>query len=125
LKNQGKIVTKLFIVISLKSNPINVIRMDLDYGRFDPKIYNSQIYNSQILVLAFEFGTGIGESLSNERGYSIKVKDISSKKYKEILWDKIEDMLEIAGYEVNKIKLKLIEGSKIIHPFEEHSHRLP
>jgi hypothetical protein len=93
LKNQVKIVTKLFIVISLKSNP--TIR------------------------------TGIGESLSNERGYSIKVKDISSKKYKEILWDKIEDMLEIAGYEVNKIKLKLIEGSKIIHPFEEHSHRLP
>jgi hypothetical protein len=94
--------------------------MDLDYGRFDPKIYNSQI-----LVLAFEFGTGMGESLSNERRHSIKVKDISSKKYKKILWDKIEDMLEIAGYEVNKIKLKLIEGSKIIHPFEEHSHRLP
>jgi hypothetical protein len=32
--------------------------------------------------------------LSNERGYSTKVKDISIKKYKEILWDKIEDMLE-------------------------------
>jgi len=39
-------------------------------------------------VLALELGTGIGEivywyeSLSNERGYSTKVKDISIKKYK-------------------------------------------
>jgi hypothetical protein len=52
--------------------------------------------------------------LSNERGYSTKVKDISIKKYKEILWDKIEDMLEIAGYEVDKIKLEPIKGSKIV-----------
>jgi hypothetical protein len=52
--------------------------------------------------------------LSNKRGYSTKVKDISIKKYEEILWDKMEDMLKIAGYEVDKIKLELIEGSKIV-----------
>ena len=52
-------------------------------------------------MLALELGIGIGElvywyeSLSNERGYSTKVKDISIKKYKEILWDKIEDMLKL------------------------------
>jgi hypothetical protein len=38
------------------------------------------------------------ESLANKRGYSTKVKDISITKYKEILWDKIKDMLDIAGY---------------------------
>jgi hypothetical protein len=71
-------------------------------------------------VLAFEPGTGMDEivywyeSLSNERGYSTKVKDISIKKYKEILWDKIENILEIAGYEVDKIKSKLIDASKIM-----------
>ena len=106
--------------------------MDLDYGRFDPKDLQfteqldknpNQYPNDKKLrakVLALELGTGIGEivywyeSLSNERGYSTKVKDISIKKYKEILWDKIEDMLEIAGYEVDKIKLEIIEGSKIM-----------
>jgi hypothetical protein len=35
-------------------------------------------------------------------------------KYKEILWDKIKDMVEIAGYEVDKIKLELIEGNNIV-----------
>jgi hypothetical protein len=75
-------------------------------------------------VLALELGTGIGEivywyeSLSNERGYSTKVKDISIKKYKEILWDKIEDMLEIAGYEVDKNRLELIEGSNYATRYE-------
>ena len=53
----------------------------------------------RVKVLALELGLGIGEivywyeSLSNGRGYSTKVKDISIKKYKEILWDKIEDSL--------------------------------
>ena len=106
--------------------------MDLDYGRFDPKDLQftgqldknpNQYPNDKKLrakVLALELGTGIGEivywyeSLSNERGYSTKVKDISIKKYKEILWDKIKDMLQIAGYEVDKIKLEIIEGSKIM-----------
>lgn len=105
---------------------------DLDHGRFDPKDLQfteqldknpNQYPNDKKLrakVLALELGTGIGEivywyeSLSNERGYSTKVKDISIKKYKEILWDKIKDMLQIAGYEVDKIKLEIIEGSKIM-----------
>jgi DNA polymerase, archaea type len=105
---------------------------DLDYGRFDPKDlqFTEQLDKNpnqypndkrlRVKVLALELGTGIGEivywyeSLSNKRGYSIKVKDISVKKYKEILWNKTKDMLEIAGYEVDKIKLELIEGSKIV-----------
>ncbi|HET6799664.1 MAG TPA: hypothetical protein VFH25_03800, partial [Nitrososphaeraceae archaeon] len=48
------------------------------------------------------------ESLANKRGYSTKIKDLSIKKYKQILWNKIEDMLEIAGYEVGKIKQDLL-----------------
>jgi DNA polymerase, archaea type len=105
---------------------------DLDHGRFDPKDlqFTEQLDKNpnqypngkelRIKVLALELGTGIGEivywyeSLSNERGYSTKVKDISIKKYKEILWDKIEDILEIAGYEVDDIKSELIEETKIM-----------
>jgi hypothetical protein len=49
-----------------------------------------------------------------KEGILPKLKISVLKRYKEILWDKIEDMLEIAGYEVDKIKLELIEGSKIV-----------
>jgi hypothetical protein len=55
------------------------------------------------------------ESLANKRGYSAKVKDLSIKKYKQILWDKIQDMLEIADYNVGKIKQDLLyENESII-----------
>ena len=37
-------------------------------------------------------------------------------KNKEILWDKIEDILAITGYEVDKIKLEIINESKIMQP---------
>ena len=105
---------------------------DLDYGRIDPRDLRfteqldknpSQYPNDRRLrvkVLALELGISIGEivywyeSLSNERGYSTKVKDISIRKYKEILWNKIEQILEIAGYEVHKIKPELIGETKIM-----------
>ena len=48
------------------------------------------------------------ESLANKRGYSTKVKDLSVRKYMQILWDKIEDMLKIAGYNIVKIKQDLL-----------------
>ena len=105
---------------------------DLDYGRVDPKDlqFTEQVDKNpnqypdkkrlRVKVLALELGVGIGEivywyeSLSSGRGYSTKAKDISIKKYKEILWDKIEDMLGIIGYEIDKIKSELIEGSEIV-----------
>ena len=65
-------------------------------------------------MLGLELGAGKGElvywyeSLSNKRGYSTKIKDLSIKKYKQILWDKIEDMLEVAGYNVAKVKQDLL-----------------
>jgi hypothetical protein len=68
----------------------------------------------RVKVLGPELGAGKGElaywyeSLSNKRGYSTKIKDLSIKKYKQILWNKIEDMLEITGYEVGKIKQDLL-----------------
>jgi hypothetical protein len=55
--------------------------------------------------------------LSNHRGYSIKIKDLSVTKYKEILWNKIKDILEVAGYNVTDIKQRLLyenESSMII-----------
>jgi hypothetical protein len=70
----------------------------------------------RVKVLSLELGVGIGEivywyeSLANKRGYSTKVKDISIKKYKVILWDKTEDMLAIAGYKVDHIKQQLDES---------------
>ena len=100
---------------------------DLDYGRFDPKDlqFTEQLDKNpnqypdkkklRVKVLALESGIGIGEivywyeSLSNGRGYSTKVKDISIKKYKEILWDKIEGILEVAGYDATTIKQELFQ----------------
>jgi len=99
---------------------------DLDYGRFDAKDmqFTEQLDKNpnqypndkdlRVKVLGLELGASKGElaywyeSLSNKRGYSTKIKDLSIKKYKQILWNKIEDMLEIAGYEVGKIKQDLL-----------------
>jgi hypothetical protein len=99
-------------------NLIPIIREafdDLDYGRFDPKDmqfteqldkYPNQYPNDKdirVKVLGLELDAGKGElvywyeSLANKRGYSTKIKDLSVRKYKEILWDKIEDKLEVAG----------------------------
>jgi hypothetical protein len=77
----------------------------------------------RVKVLSLELAAGKGElvywyeTLANKRGYSTKVKDLSVRKYKEILWDKIEDTLEIADYNITKIKQDLLyenESSMII-----------
>jgi hypothetical protein len=103
---------------------------DLDYGRFEAKDmqFTEQLDKNpnqypndkdiRIKVLGLELGAGKGEliywyeSLANKRGCSTKIKDLSIKKYKEILWDKIKDMLEIAGYNVVKIKQDLFYESE-------------
>ena len=46
--------------------------------------------------------------MSNQRGYSIKIKDLIVTKYKQILWDKIADILEITGYNIAKVKQGLL-----------------
>ena len=104
----------------------------MDYGRFDPKDmqFPEQLDKSpnqypndkdfRVKVLGLELGAGKGElvywyeSLANNRGYSSKIKDLSVKKYKEILWDKIEDMLEIVGYNIAKIKQDLLYESEVL-----------
>jgi hypothetical protein len=74
----------------------------------------------RVKVLSLELGAGKGElvywyeSLANKRGYSTKIKDLSVKKYKQILWDKIECVLEIAGYNIAKIKQDLFYESETI-----------
>jgi hypothetical protein len=100
--------------------------MDLDYGRFDPKDmqfteqldkHPNQYPNDKDIrakVLGLELGASKGElaywyeSLANKRGYSTKIKDLSVIKYKQILWAKIEDILEVAGYNISKIKQGLL-----------------
>jgi DNA polymerase elongation subunit (family B) len=95
---------------------------DLDHGRFeptdmqfteqldkDPRQYpdNKKV---RIKILGLELGASKGEtvywyeSLANKKGYSINIKDLSITKYKNILLAKIEGMLTIAGYNIDKIK---------------------
>jgi hypothetical protein len=124
-----------------KSNDVDVIPIikqafeDLDYGRFEAKDmqFTEQLDKNpnqypnykdiRVKVLSLELAAGKGElvywyeTLANKRGYSTKVKDLSVRKYKEILWDKIEDTLEIADYNITKIKQDLLyenESSMII-----------
>jgi DNA polymerase elongation subunit (family B) len=121
-------IEKIAIHLITKSNADDVISVikqafeDLDYGRFDPEDMQfteqldknpSQYPNDKdirVKVLGLEISASKGElvywyeSLSNKRGYSTKIKDLSVRKYKQILWDKIEDMLEVAGYNITKMK---------------------
>jgi DNA polymerase elongation subunit (family B) len=117
-------------------NVIPIIREafeDLDYGRFeardmqfteqldkDPNQYTND-KDIRVKVLGLELGARKGElvywyeSLANKRGYSTKIKDLSIKKYKEILWDKVKDMLDITNYNIAKIKQDLLyENENII-----------
>ena len=105
---------------------------DLDYGRFDAKDmqfteqldkYPNQYPNDKdirVKVLGIELDASKGElvywyeSLANKRGYSIKIKDLSISKYKHILWDKIEDMLEITGYNITKMKQDLLYEMRVV-----------
>lgn len=87
--------------------------------------YPSQYPNDKdmkVKVLGLELSAGKGElvywyeSFANKRGYSIKIKDLSIKKYKQTLWDKIQDMLEIAGYKVDNINQQLIIDQSKVTP---------
>src|SRR5215213_7246279 len=113
-------IEKIAIHLITKSN-VDVIPdikqafEDLDYGRFEAKDmqFTEQLDKSpnqypndkdtRVKMLGLELGAGKGElvywyeSLANKRGYSFKVKDLSIKKYKEILWNKIMDIVVIAG----------------------------
>jgi hypothetical protein len=61
-------------------------------------------------VLGLELGAGKGElvywyeSLANKRGYSTKIKDLSIKKYKQILWDKVKDIFGIIGNDIIELE---------------------
>jgi len=50
------------------------------------------------------------ESLANSQGYSTQVKDLSISKYKDTLLDKIENMLTIAVYTIDKVRNVNIYG---------------
>jgi DNA polymerase elongation subunit (family B) len=130
-------IEKIAIHLITKSNDnvIPIIREafeNLDYGRFEAKDmqFTEQLDKNpnqypndkdiRVKVLGLELGAGKGElvywyeSLANKRGYSTKIKDLSVKKYKQTLWDKIDDMLEIAGYNVAKIKQDLLYESEVL-----------
>jgi DNA polymerase elongation subunit (family B) len=52
------------------------------------------------------------ESDSKMKGYSTNIQDISITKYKHVLWNKIKDILEIAGYDIKAIEQELILDGK-------------
>jgi DNA polymerase elongation subunit (family B) len=105
---------------------------DLDYGRFEAKDmrFTEQLDKNpnqypndkdlKIKILGLELNECKGElvywyeSLANTRGYSTKVKDISIRKYKQILWDKVKYMLAITGYNIGHIEHDLLYEIKEI-----------
>jgi DNA polymerase elongation subunit (family B) len=126
-------IEKIATYLITKSNDVDdiipVLKQafeDLDYGRFEAKDMqfteqldkNPNQYRNdkdiRVKMLGLELGANKGElvywyeSLADKRGYSTKIKDLSIKKYKQILWDKIGDILEIAGFNVAKIKQVLL-----------------
>ena len=138
IKQQIEKVATYLITKFNVDDVISVIKQafeDLDYGRFEAKDmqFTEQLDKNpsqyphdkdiRVKVLGLEIGASKGElvywyeSLSNKRGYSTKVKDLSVIKYKQLLWDKIEDMLEIAGYNNTAMEQKLtIDENVIITP---------
>jgi hypothetical protein len=133
IKQQIEKIATYLITNSNVDDIISVIKQafeDLDYGRFDPKdmLFTGQLDKSpnqypndkdiRVKVLGLELGASKGElvywyeSLANKRGYSTKIKDLSIKKYKQILWDKVKDMLEVADYNITKIKQDLLYESE-------------
>jgi DNA polymerase, archaea type len=124
-----------FIITKSDVDVVAVIKQafeDLDYGRFEAKDmqFTEQLDKNpnqypndkdiKIKVLGLELDAGKGElvywyeSLANKRGYSTKIKDISIRKYKQILWNKIKDMITISGYNVVELENDLLYESKEI-----------
>jgi hypothetical protein len=122
-----------YIITKPDGDVVRVIKQafdDLDYGRFETKDMqfteqldkNPNQYpndkNIKIKVLALELNASKGElvywyeSLANTRGYSTKIKDISIRKYKQILWDKVKDLVQIAGYNIVDIEHDILYESK-------------
>ena len=126
----------IHLITKSNNNVTPVIKQafdDLDYGRFEAKDMQFTVQldknpnqypndkDIRVKVLGVELGAGKGElvywyeSLANKRRYSTKTNDLSIRRYKQILWDKIEDTLEIAGYKVDEIKQELLyENEEII-----------
>jgi hypothetical protein len=116
-------------------NPIPILQRaieDLDYGRFEPADMQfteqldkdpNQYPNAKkvrIKILGLNLGASKGEtvywyeSLANKEGYSTNIKDLSISKYKNVLLNKIEDMLTITGYNIDKIKLVIYDNKSMV-----------
>jgi hypothetical protein len=75
----------------LKSGRVNVEELQFTVKLSkEPNEYVNE--HDRVKILGLQFGAHKGdlvywyESLSNKRGYSTKVKDLSVRKYKQILW---------------------------------------
>jgi len=74
--------------------------------------------DDRIRVLSLQVGAHKGDLIywyesDSETGYSIDPRDVSTRKYKEILWNKIRNMLAIAGCDVSTIERQLLLAASI------------
>ena len=105
---------------------------DLEYGRFEPTDmqFTEQLNKDpnqypnvkkvRIKTLGLKLGASKGEivywyeSSANKEGYSTNIKDLSISKYKNVLLNKIEDMLTITGYNIDKIKMLIYDNKSMV-----------
>jgi DNA polymerase elongation subunit (family B) len=130
IKNEIAIIA-IYLITKPDVNVIPIIKQafyELESGRVnieelqftaklskDPNEYVNEYDRGKILGLQFNAHKGDVvywyESDSKKR-YSTDPKDISIKKYKEIFWDKIKDILEVVGYDIKAIEQELILNGK-------------
>lgn len=76
--------------------------------------------HDRIAKIGLKFGRTKGDLVywyesANEKGYSIDARDISPKKYMEILWKKVEGILKVAGYKnIAEIRRDLLESNQTL-----------
>jgi DNA polymerase I len=89
---------------------------DLEHGKVDPELLkranrlskNPEEYeneNDRKRKIGLAIGARKGDIIEyfesdNQEGYSLNVQDLSIKKYKAMLWKVVNDILEIAGYNI-------------------------
>ena len=104
----------------LKSGTVNIKELQFTAKLSkEPNEYVNE--HERVRVLGLQFDAHKGDLIywyesDSKKRYSTHPADISIKKYKEILWDKIEDMLAIAGYKVDNIKQQLIIDQSKVTP---------
>ena len=120
--------------IFTNNNPIVSLKKavsDLEFGNINPELLKRSIRlsknpeeyknkNDRKRKIGLVTGARRGEIIEyfesdNKEGYSLNSHEISTKKYKTMLWKIIKDILEIAGSDIAAIEQELISNLKNDH----------